>query len=236
MPGSCGDSDSANAAPVALLFVLCMGVWSLFAACQHLPAEPGSSRRGTIRGITLVDWSPQGYTRATSDNALKAIVSVGASHVAIIVTGYQLSQSSNRIQLDTSRTPTLESVRYALGSAAAFGLKVVVKPHVDLVDGTWRGHIIPSDPPKWFESYKEFLFPLVALAESVHAAQFVIGTELAGTIGHNDLWKAIIQFVRSRYHGEITYAASWDEAAKVPFWRSLDFVGIDFYFPVAVRP
>jgi hypothetical protein len=111
-----------------------------------------------------------------------------------------------------------------------------MKPHVDLDDGSWRGHITPSDPIAWFESYKQFLSPLIALAESVNAAQFVIGTELAGTVGYKDLWDGIIQFIRERYRGDLTYAASWDEAARVPFWSSLDYAGIDFYFPVAIRP
>ena len=227
--------DSDNAV-LKLSWGLCICLMSLFPACEHLPDEAGGSHPASIRGITLVDWSPNGYTRATSDSALRAIASIGATHVTVIVTAYQSSQTSDRVQIDSTRTPTLESVRHALASAASLGLKVVVKPHVDLYDGTWRGLIAPSDPTAWFESYKQFLFPLVALAESVHAAQFVIGTELAGTIPYKDRWEALIRFVRLRYHGEITYAASWDEAARVPFWRSMDFVGIDFYFPVATRP
>jgi glycosyl hydrolase family 113 len=205
-------------------------------ACEHLPDEPASSRPAAIRGITLVDWSPNGYRRASADSALRAIASVGASHLAIIVTAYQSSPAANLIRIDSTRTPTLESVRYVLGRALSLGLKVVVKPHVDLDDGSWRGHITPQNPKAWFESYQGFLAPLAFLAESVNAAQFVIGTELAGTINNNNLWEGTIQFVRTRYHGQITYAASWDEAAKVSFWQRLDFIGIDFYFPVAVRP
>jgi hypothetical protein len=31
------------------------------------------------------------------------------------------------------------------------------------------------------------------------------------------------------------YAASWDEAGRVPFWDDLDAVGVNAYFPVATR-
>ena len=42
--------------------------------------------------------------------------------------------------------------------------------------------------------------------------------------------------LRAAFSGELSYAASWDEAHLVPFWPELDLVGIDFYYPVARRP
>ena len=48
-------------------------------------------------------------------------------------------------------------------------------------------------------------------------------------------WRALIIEVRSVYSGEIIYAASWDEAAKVPFWDAVDLVGLNFYAPVTFR-
>src|ERR1043166_3270024 len=157
--------DSDNAV-LKLSWGLCICLMSLFPACEHLPDEAGGSHPASIRGITLVDWSPNGYTRATSDSALRAIASIGATHVTVIVTAYQSSQTSNRVKIDSTRTPTPESVRHALASAASLGLKVVVKPHVDLYDGTWRALTPPPDPTSCFKSYKHFLSPLVALAES----------------------------------------------------------------------
>jgi hypothetical protein len=236
MPFIRREFHGTDTAPIGFLWGLCIALLPFLAACQHLPDEPAGSRLSAIRGIALVDWSPNGYRRASADSSLSAIAAVGASHVAIIITAYQSSQTANLIRIDTTRTPNLESIRNVLGRASSLGLKVVMKPHVDLDDGTWRGHIMPQDPEAWFESYRGFLAPLAVLAESVNAAQFVIGTELAGTIRYHDLWEETIRFVRGRFHGEVTYAASWDEAAKVSFWQRLDFVGVDFYFPVAVRP
>lgn len=206
------------------------------AGCQHLPTQPADFPSSAIRGITLVDWSPNGYSRRSADSALGGIAAVGATHVAIIVTAYQSNQSANRVKIDSARSPTLEAVSIAMMKGKALGLRVVLKPHVDLDDGTWRGRIDPSDPAEWFETYNQFLSPLASRAESVGAVQFVIGTELAGTLKYGVLWDETIRSVRSRFSGEIVYAASWDEASKVSFWQSVDFVGIDFYFPVTVRP
>src|ERR1051325_3298909 len=97
--------DSDNAV-LKLSWGLCLCLISFLAACEHLPDEAGGSHPASIRGITLVDWSPNGYTRATSDSALRAIASIGATHVTVIVTAYQSSQTSDRVQIDSTRTPT----------------------------------------------------------------------------------------------------------------------------------
>src|SRR5262249_28853224 len=65
--------------------------------------------------------------------------------------------------------------------------------------------------------------------------QFVVGTELAGTLGDRAQWIETVRQVRVAYSGQLVYAASWDEAQRVPFWEELDLVGVDAYFPVAVR-
>jgi hypothetical protein len=63
----------------------------------------------------------------------------------------------------------------------------------------------------------------------------VVGTELAGTIEYEHKWRSLIESVRSKYGGEVVYAASWDEAWMVPFWGAVDRVGVDFYAPVSER-
>ena len=79
------------------------------------------------------------------------------------------------------------------------------------------------------------MLPPAHLAESVGAIQFIVGTELGQTIQQKELWRETIDRIKSVYNGQLTYAASWDEVDKVPFWNELDVVGVDFYFPVANR-
>jgi hypothetical protein len=49
------------------------------------------------------------------------------------------------------------------------------------------------------------------------------------------MWREAIDSIRAIYRGRLMYAASWDEAMLVPFWRDVDIIGIDCYVPVAVR-
>ncbi|MEO0514501.1 MAG: hypothetical protein AAF086_04315 [Planctomycetota bacterium] len=45
-------------------------------------------------------------------------------------------------------------------------------------------------------------------------------------------WQALIAEVRSRYSGQLTYAANFDSYMDVGFWPSLDVMGINAYFPL----
>jgi len=224
-------------------FIVCicasLYVWLAIVGCERLPTEPAPSNPAQIHGITFADWTANGYSRTSADRALDAIAAAGATHLAIIVTAYQANPRANEIRLANARTgastPTATAVQHALNHAKSLGLRVVIKLHVDLDDGTWRGNIAPSDPNAWFKSYRDFILLWAELAATVGAVQFIIGTELAGTIQHEQLWKETINQTRAIFPGKIVYAASWDEAFKVPFWRELDLAGVDFYFPVTTR-
>jgi len=44
----------------------------------------------------------------------------------------------------------------------------------------------------------------------------------------------VIQGVRERYSGPIVYAADWTNYQNIEWWDSVDYVGIDTYFPLSV--
>ncbi len=76
------------------------------------------------------------------------------------------------------------------------------------------------------------------LAARVHADVFVIGTELGKAVqARPDFFRRLIRDVRAVYGGRLTYAANWyDDAEHVAFWRDLDFVGVQAYFPLSTAP
>ena len=203
--------------------------------CERLPTGPASPGNTPVRGITFVDWTAGGYAGDSAHDALAGLAGTGANTVVLIATAYQPDPEAKALRAQDPRTPSPGALRTALQAARDLGLRIVLKPHVDLDDGAWRGAIAPPDPAAWFASYRRFILPLAALADSVGAACFVVGTELGGTLEDEAEWLATIRAVRSVFSGSLLYAASWDEAARVPFWGALDLVGVDFYFPVATR-
>lgn len=223
-----------SAGAQAGLAAVLLGAFAL-SACEQLPGDPTPASRAYDRGITLVSWSASGYDTPESDAALAALAVTGANTAVLAVTAYQAEPAGSVIDARHPLTPTIGSVAHALDVCAGLGLRTVLAPRVDLGNGAWRGTIDPRTPGAWFQSYRQYLLPWAALAELKGVSRFVVGSELAGTVVHEDEWRAIISAVRGVYGGELVYAAAWDEAGRVPFWDALDAVGVDCYAPVAAR-
>ena len=203
--------------------------------CEDLPSGPVTDYGATVQGITFADWSVDGYATPEAQASLAQLAATGASHVVVVITAYQENAGAERPIVDPFRTASSQSVATVASTASGLGLELILKPHVDLNDGSWRGRIHPGDPDAWFSAYTEFVVGWAGRAQNWGASHFVVGTELAGTLEHEDRWRRLIEQIRGVFGGQLLYAASWDEADKVPFWDVLDLVGIDFYFPVSRR-
>ena len=61
-----------------------------------------------------------------------------------------------------------------------------------------------------------------------------IGTETREFVNERPkFWKKLIRAVREEFSGQLTYAANWDDYDQVPFWKHLDYIGVDAYFPIS---
>jgi hypothetical protein len=147
-------------------------------------------------------------------------------------------KDSNEIRPVADRSNDDDGVRRAIDEMHALGLKVMLKPHVDVEDGTWRAQITPTSPDRWFESYAAFMDHYVAIAAEKNVAMLCIGTELASMSGSRYAapWIGLISRIRSRYGGLLTYAANGvepaDEFTSVAFWGQVDLLGADVYTPL----
>lgn len=205
------------------------------AGCES-PSGPGAQApEPRADGVNLADWTPTGYLGPGCTAALDDIAATGANSVSVVVTWYQADARSSDVAARSDLTPSGAAIDSAVAGALRRGLSVSIKPHVDVLDGTWRAYVQPELPADWFASYRALLLPLAARAEAAGATRFVVGTELAGTLSEKARWDALIADVRTVFSGDLIYAAGWDEASAVPFWNAVDLVGVDAYFPVATR-
>ncbi len=211
--------------PALLLGLACSG------GTGPLPPPPGTSE--DMRGFVLADWTRNGYGSPTALAMLDEIAATGATHVAILVTGYQPRLTASTIRTGDSRTPDAAHVRTLIRAARSRGLVVSLKPHIDLDTGEWRGYLDPANPEAWFASYRNFLFPWLDLAEAEGVDLFLVGTEFRSLSHRDSDWRDVIADCRARFSGRLTYAATYQEAFAIEFWRSLDFLGVDFYETVA---
>ena len=185
------------------------------------------------RGANLTAFLPEAYASPSSRRAMLTARAAGTDLVALTPTSYMADATSTEIAADPAKTPSDRSVLGAARTAHELGLRVAIKPHVDVQDGTFRGEIAPSDRAAWFASYGELVDRYADLANEARAETLVIGTELTSMTGDEAAWRDLIARARDRFDGEITFAANWVEGAEqINFWDALDAIGIDAYMPL----
>ena len=190
----------------------------------------------SIRGFNIPSWQSTQYASAAASAALGGVAATGANWVALDPTQYVSNLSSSGIGPDPGgRTATDAAVASAIDRAHALGLKVMLKPHVDVEDGSCRCDIFPADPAAWFAAYNVMIDDYARLAQAHHVELLVVGTELTDVSGarYYRQWQSVIAGVRSLYSGPLTYAAGQDEYKSLSFWNLLDYLGVDVYLPLS---
>lgn len=193
-------------------------------------------------GITMASWWVTGFSGSQAKTSLDELAATGAGWVAFVVTQYQRDARATEIGR-TSGTVDDDDLVALIGRAHDLGLKVMLKPHVDLESDPSRNrsHIgnefrNESRWRRWFESYTAFIVHYAVLAAENEVEQFVVGTELAGTSHREDDWRDVVDQVRNVYDGALTYAALDSEAADIEWWDALDLIGVDVYYVLSNAP
>ncbi len=129
--------------------------------------------------------------------------------------------------------------------AKAAGLRTMVKlqmwgPGFD--KGKFSADIQMTNAADWrafMANYRTYVLHYAHFAAETGTDILCIGTELAQASRSAAIageWRALAAEVRSVYSGPLTYAAHHTEVAEVPFWDSMDYIGINGYYPVAKLP
>lgn len=216
----------------------------LFIWCLFLPAIAEAAVKDWQKGASMYTYDKEGFATPEFKESLKAWKATGATYISFVIPYYQKDITSSKI-MAKEYMPSNEVLTNAIEYAHSIGLKVMLKVHVTSDDGQWQAYINPSDRKAWFKSYGTMLNDLADLAEKTKAEQISIGTELIGMttytsrIENTQAWIEMIQGVRARYKGTLTYSANWggtqqlEEAMNIGFWSHLDYIGISAYYQLA---
>ena len=185
-----------------------------------------------VKGLSLV--AP---AQPFPENPMSAVQEVGADWLAVIPYSFspkgkaKLYFNSERQWWGERPEGTRETIRLAHES----GIKVMLKPQV-WIPGSWIGSLDFDSGEKWEsweEGYREYILTFAQIAAEMEVESFCIGTELKISVQKREpFWRTLIKDIRAIYNGKLTYAANWDEYPLVPFWDTLDYIGIDAYFPL----
>ena len=141
--------------------------------------------------------------------SLDHLRSTGANYVAVIVTQYQDTHQSTDIYpiygepvvcTDSDSyincvTATPSQVTNAIDYIHALGLKVMLKPHVDLVNdmGYWRGNIgdgmSAQQWTQWFAAYEAFITLYARIAQNASVEMFSVSCELITASKQDTFWR-----------------------------------------------
>ncbi len=195
------------------------------------------SPREFQKGISFTGYSRNAYTGWAAQESLNRLKRTNAGWISLLVTAYQENINSTMIDYYGYNTPSDESLRAIIQHAHQLGLRVMLKPHVDLLNDTnhWRGQIglnfSEADWLQWFASYRQFILHYAEMARDCGVEQFCIGCELDGTVKRVADWREIIREIRMVYNGRLVYADDQLESNPevVQFWDGLDYIGQDLY-------
>jgi hypothetical protein len=205
---------------------------------RRFPHPPDRYQKGFTHaheGYQIYD----GYLSERSDHALRKLVSFGTNAVAIVPYTF-MRNPTEPVHLpvpSSSGSENDDSVIHSIRTAKNLGMTVMLKPQI-WVRGGWPGDIRmkrEEDVRAFFEHYYRWIRHYALMAERLEVPVLCIGTELRQmTVGNEVAWIEMIERLRKLYSGRLVYAANWHgELDRLTFWRHLDYVGVNSYYPLS---
>ncbi len=175
-----------------------------------------------------------------NEKHVNPVVSVNANYAAVMPFGFIKDLKHPEIAHNTDRQwfgETRAGAKQYIETLRSKDIKIMIKPQIWVWRGEFTGYIKMETEEDWKtleKSYSNFILEYASLAHEVSAEIFCIGTELEKFIENRpEYWANLILEIKKIYKGKLTYAANWDEFKRTPFWKDLDYIGVDAYFPVS---
>ncbi len=208
----------------------------------RMVATPGEA--APLFPVCGMTWGWTGVRGTWGGESARASLREMADHAvtwtALAYAAEQATPFSTEISDDLQPTVTDDEIVWAIREAHSLGLKVCLKPVVNVADGTWRAHIgffdwdVPGEPSwtEWFASYRRFILQAARIAEAEACEMLCIGCEMVRADGQEAHWRALIAEVREVYSGPITYNCDKYQEDRVTWWDAVDVITSSGYYPI----
>ncbi len=181
-----------------------------------------------------------GYISKEATRSLGELKDLGSTAIAVVPYTYMdQANEPNFLRLTNhAGSENDESVIHVIHAARKMGIQSLVKPQVWLGHGSWSGFVEMKTQEDWdrfFDYYYRWIRHYAMLSEIHEAEALSVGVEFGkATLGHEEEWKTIFRKLRGIYSGQLTYCANWgEEFEQVNFWKELDFIGLNCYYPLS---
>ncbi|MGV8976619.1 MAG: glycoside hydrolase family 113 [Cellulomonas sp.] len=184
------------------------------------------------------------WTTPEAKASMVAMTELGVTWVTLAYAALQATAQSTTIGYRDVPTLTDDEIRAAAAQARDLGLRICLKPMVNVADGTWRAHIgffdhdVPGEPTwaQWFASYTEYIVHHARLAAELGVEMLCIGCEMVRADSQEQHWRALIAQVREVYDGLITYNCDKYQEDRLTWWDAVDVISASGYYPTGTWP
>jgi hypothetical protein len=198
------------------------------------PWHPGMPQLGIDVDWTGNSQDSDAVIRAKAERIIDYAIGLNANSIAVSFPFYTNGITSDTLYANKVTTTSPGHIAIFLSMAAESHIRVTLRPILNediLVQQNplaWRGSIEPASMQAWFASYQKLLLPYAKVAESGHAATFVIGAELNSLEGAPE-WPDLVRAIGSVYHGELSYDENFDSFQNHDTNLPLSEFGVDAY-------
>ncbi|MBC7725553.1 MAG: 1,4-beta-xylanase [Burkholderiaceae bacterium] len=180
------------------------------------------------------------WATAEAGRSMAALVDLNVTWVAIAFGAIQATAQSTDIRFQNEPTVTDDEVRWAIREAKSLGMKVCLKPVVNVADGTWRAFIgffdreVPGEPSwaDWFSSYTRFMLHYARIAQEEGCEILCVGCEMVQSDGRDAEWRRLIAAVRGVFGGLVTYNCDKYQEDRLTWWDAVDLISSSGYYPL----
>lgn len=203
-----------------------------------------NSPTGFIKGHSWgwTGWRGQ-YLGEGPVDSMKKLAETGANWVCISF-GADMEEPNDPQIFWAEKNPRMvtdDEIRRAINLARQNNLKIIIKPVVNVRDGTWRSWIKFETPDgkidmqawdKWWSDFRQFLLHYARIAEETGCEMYCLGCEMGSTEPFEGRWRNLIADIRQVYSGAITYDTNHGEEDKITWWDAVDIISISAYYPI----
>ncbi len=231
-------------------FCLLTSVLCLLSSVRAVEASQLSEFTHTNSPTGFIKGHSWGWTGARGQylgdapvESMKKMAETNANWVCIAFAGLMDEPNDPHISWGDSDPciVTDAELRRSIELARENNLKIILKPTVNVKDGTWRGYIDfrtaegrldTAAWDEWWVSFGKFLIHYAKIAEETKCEMLCLGCEMGTTETFVQKWRDVIAEIRKVYSGAITYNANHGNETKVQWWDAVDIIGMSGYYPV----
>ena len=186
------------------------------------------------------------YLREESLRAPAEMEKLGVNWTTINMSFCQEAFYSRRVFLDFTYSTGEWECAEMVKRLHDHGVHVLFKPCLTPLDSSWmgavkfpEGHQIEAVQvsywDQWFDSFKKAMVYFANFAQRAGMDALLIGAEYFGTEGREKEWREVIELVRERYDGPISYEFTCDSRKAYPlcWFEPLDFLAYSYYPPAS---